>query len=143
MARPNSGKTNAARWTSLLAFTTIPTYPSGQIGFVCCSLDANRSVSTPLRPVPDCKYYNKRVGGDGGEGVLGDGEESVGGLPELLDERQVEPEAFTLGGQYDVIITDSSDPVGPAASLFEAPYFTLLKKALKARRRGRVGWWSP
>jgi spermidine synthase len=33
--------------------------------------------------------------------------------------------------EYDVIITDSSDPVGPAASLFEAPYFTLLKKALK------------
>ena len=32
---------------------------------------------------------------------------------------------------YDVIITDSSDPVGPAASLFEAPYFTLLKKALR------------
>ena len=33
--------------------------------------------------------------------------------------------------EYDVIITDSSDPVGPAAALFEAPYFTLLKKALK------------
>lgn len=43
------------------AFTTIPTYPSGQIGFVCCSLDPNRSVSTPLRPVPDCKYYNSNV----------------------------------------------------------------------------------
>jgi spermidine synthase len=33
--------------------------------------------------------------------------------------------------EYDVIITDSSDPVGPAAALFEAPYFTLLKNALK------------
>lgn len=43
------------------AYTTIPTYPAGQIGFVCCSLDANRSVSTPLRPVPDCKYYNNDV----------------------------------------------------------------------------------
>lgn len=43
------------------AFTTIPTYPSGQIGFVCCSLDPTRSVSTPLRKVPDCKYYNSEV----------------------------------------------------------------------------------
>lgn len=32
---------------------------------------------------------------------------------------------------YDVIITDSSDPVGPAEALFEAPYFTLLKESLR------------
>ncbi len=32
---------------------------------------------------------------------------------------------------YDVIITDSSDPVGPAEALFKAPYFTLLKESLK------------
>lgn len=31
---------------------------------------------------------------------------------------------------YDVIITDSSDPVGPAASLFQKPYFQLLRDAL-------------
>ena len=37
----------------------------------------------------------------------------------------------TVENQFDVIITDSSDPVGPAASLFEAPYFTLMKAALK------------
>lgn len=35
--------------------------PAGQIGFVCCSLDPTRSVSTPLRPVPDCMYYNNDV----------------------------------------------------------------------------------
>lgn len=34
-------------------------------------------------------------------------------------------------GEYDVIITDSSDPVGPAEALFQAPYFQLLKEALK------------
>jgi spermidine synthase len=34
-------------------------------------------------------------------------------------------------GEYDVIITDSSDPVGPAEALFQAPYFTLLNEALK------------
>lgn len=33
---------------------------------------------------------------------------------------------------YDVIITDSSDPIGPASSLFEKRYYELMKKALKA-----------
>ena len=31
---------------------------------------------------------------------------------------------------YDAIITDSSDPVGPAQALFEQPYFKLLHSAL-------------
>lgn len=31
---------------------------------------------------------------------------------------------------FDVIITDSSDPEGPAASLFQEPYFRLLNSAL-------------
>lgn len=33
--------------------------------------------------------------------------------------------------EFDVIITDSSDPIGPAASLFQESYFQLLQKALK------------
>lgn len=33
--------------------------------------------------------------------------------------------------EFDVIITDSSDPVGPAISLFQESYFELMKKALK------------
>lgn len=32
---------------------------------------------------------------------------------------------------YDVIITDSSDPVGPAEALFKPDYFKLLKESLK------------
>jgi len=32
---------------------------------------------------------------------------------------------------FDVIITDASDPVGPAESLFQAEYFGLLKNALR------------
>ena len=32
---------------------------------------------------------------------------------------------------FDVIITDSSDPEGPAESLFQKPYFKLLHDALK------------
>ncbi|KAF2882482.1 hypothetical protein ILUMI_23707 [Ignelater luminosus] len=33
--------------------------------------------------------------------------------------------------QFDVIITDSSDPIGPAVNLFTETYFKLLKDALK------------
>lgn len=33
--------------------------------------------------------------------------------------------------QFDVIITDSSDPIGPAESLFQESYFTLMTHALK------------
>ena len=33
--------------------------------------------------------------------------------------------------EFDVIITDSSDPEGPAESLFEKPYFELLYGALR------------
>ncbi|KUJ06204.1 spermine synthase [Mollisia scopiformis] len=33
--------------------------------------------------------------------------------------------------EFDVIITDSSDPEGPAESLFQKPYFKLLFEALK------------
>lgn len=34
-------------------------------------------------------------------------------------------------GEFDVIITDSSDPIGPAESLFQESYFALMKRALK------------
>ncbi|XP_074653975.1 spermidine synthase-like [Tubulanus polymorphus] len=34
-------------------------------------------------------------------------------------------------GEFDVIITDSSDPIGPAESLFQKPYYELMKSALK------------
>lgn len=33
--------------------------------------------------------------------------------------------------QFDVIITDSSDPVGPAEALFEREYYAMLKTALR------------
>lgn len=33
--------------------------------------------------------------------------------------------------EFDVIITDSSDPEGPAESLFQKPYFELLHGALR------------
>lgn len=33
--------------------------------------------------------------------------------------------------EFDVIITDSSDPIGPAVSLFQQSYFELMREALK------------
>ncbi|KAJ3218201.1 putrescine aminopropyltransferase [Dinochytrium kinnereticum] len=34
-------------------------------------------------------------------------------------------------GSYDVIITDSSDPVGPAESLFQESFYSLMRSSLK------------
>lgn len=49
------------------AYTTIPTYPTGQIGFMVCSKDKDADVKKPLREVTDeeesklYRYYNKRI----------------------------------------------------------------------------------
>jgi spermidine synthase len=43
------------------AFTTIPTYPSGQIGFMVCSKAEGRSVAEPVRKVKNTRYYNEHV----------------------------------------------------------------------------------
>lgn len=49
------------------AYTTIPTYPSGQIGFMVCCKDANRDVTTPLRTWSKeeeeklCRYYSADI----------------------------------------------------------------------------------
>ena len=43
------------------AFTTIPTYPSGQIGFMICAKGEKRDLKTPVRKVPNTIYYNESV----------------------------------------------------------------------------------
>ncbi|KFZ08192.1 hypothetical protein V502_09502 [Pseudogymnoascus sp. VKM F-4520 (FW-2644)] len=49
------------------AYTTIPTYPSGQIGFMICSKDATRDMKTPLRSFTaeqedsQLRYYNADI----------------------------------------------------------------------------------
>jgi len=49
--------------TAEYAFTTIPTYPSGQIGFVLCSLRDDFTASVPQRKLSSDKlrYYNEQV----------------------------------------------------------------------------------
>ncbi|KAG8990606.1 hypothetical protein FRB93_003153 [Tulasnella sp. JGI-2019a] len=46
---------------SQYAFTTIPTYPSGQIGFLVCSKDGKRDLSVPVRELEGCRYWNQGV----------------------------------------------------------------------------------
>lgn len=46
------------------AFTTIPTYPSGQIGFILATLDSDINLKVPSREVPasmPLKYYSQAV----------------------------------------------------------------------------------
>ncbi|KIJ53533.1 hypothetical protein M422DRAFT_201755 [Sphaerobolus stellatus SS14] len=43
------------------AYTTIPTYPSGQIGFIVAAKAEGRDLATPLRDVKPTKYWNKEV----------------------------------------------------------------------------------
>jgi spermidine synthase len=49
------------------AQTSIPTYPSGGIGFLVCSKDAERNLKEPLRSwsleeeEKLCKYYSKDI----------------------------------------------------------------------------------
>jgi len=49
--------------TAEYAFTTIPTYPSGQIGFVLCSLRDDFTASVPQRKLcsDELRYYNDQV----------------------------------------------------------------------------------
>ena len=49
------------------AYTTIPTYPSGQIGFMVCCKDAERDLKNPVRSwtVEEeeklCRYYSSDI----------------------------------------------------------------------------------
>lgn len=47
--------------TAEYAYTTIPTYPAGQIGFVVCAKQEGRDLKTPVRKVKDTRYYNAQV----------------------------------------------------------------------------------
>ncbi|KAF9476388.1 spermidine synthase [Pholiota conissans] len=46
---------------SKYAYTTIPTYPSGQIGFIVCAKAPGRDLRTPIREIKDTRYYNKAL----------------------------------------------------------------------------------
>lgn len=47
---------------------------------------------------------SRGVGGNGGVGVFGDGEETLGGLPQLLDQGQVQPQGLSLGGHVTSLL---------------------------------------
>jgi spermidine synthase len=49
------------------AYASVPTYPSGQIGFIVCSKEPNKDLSIPVRSFSEdeeerlLKYYNAEV----------------------------------------------------------------------------------
>ncbi|KAI0762414.1 S-adenosyl-L-methionine-dependent methyltransferase [Fomes fomentarius] len=43
------------------AYATVPTYPSGQIGYLVASLEPQGDVKTPVRAVHDTRYYNAEI----------------------------------------------------------------------------------
>ncbi|OSD05644.1 saccharopine dehydrogenase [Trametes coccinea BRFM310] len=43
------------------AYTTVPTYPSGQVGFMLASTANGRALNKPLRTIHDTRYYNAEV----------------------------------------------------------------------------------
>jgi len=48
------------------AYTSIPSYPSGQIGFLMCGTSSERDLSSPARPVPpslleQLRFYNSEL----------------------------------------------------------------------------------
>lgn len=47
--------------TTEYAYTTIPTYPSGQIGFMVCAKAPGRDLRTPVREVKNTRYYSKDI----------------------------------------------------------------------------------
>ncbi|TEB23899.1 spermidine synthase [Coprinellus micaceus] len=47
--------------TAEYAYTTIPTYPSGQIGFIVAAKAPGRDLRTPVREVKGCRYYSKAL----------------------------------------------------------------------------------
>ncbi|KZO97422.1 hypothetical protein CALVIDRAFT_545260 [Calocera viscosa TUFC12733] len=47
--------------TAEYAYASVPTYPSGGIGFLVCSKAPGRDVKLALREVPGCRYWNKQV----------------------------------------------------------------------------------
>ncbi|TFK49210.1 saccharopine dehydrogenase [Heliocybe sulcata] len=53
--------TKALFAVSEYAFTTISTYPAGQIGFVVCSKEQGRDLKTPVRKVAGTRYYSENV----------------------------------------------------------------------------------
>ncbi|KAF2539247.1 hypothetical protein F2Q68_00021540 [Brassica cretica] len=121
------------------AWSSVPTYPSGVIGFILCSTDGPAvDFKNPINPIEkldgamtykrEMKFYNSDVSKKffpelavGFEDPrvqlhIGDAVEFLRNSPE---------------GKYDAIIVDSSDPVGPAQALVEKPFFETLARALK------------
>lgn len=90
--------------TAEYAFTTIPTYPGGQIGCIIAS-NAKRDLSTPLREVQGTIYYNSSVHKTAfvlpefGRAILEEGKSLLPKLKKEVDQAQ-RRKVLMLGSGY-------------------------------------------
>ncbi|KAL5480610.1 hypothetical protein ACEPAI_1881 [Sanghuangporus weigelae] len=107
------------------AYTTIPTYPSGQIGFTMGAKAAGRDLRTPLRQVPNCKYYNSEV------------HRAAFVLPEfgramIEENKDVAPVlAKTVGPQKKILLLGSGFVARPAAEYLARNHANLMTVACR------------
>ena len=88
------------------AFTTIPTYPCGQIGFALCSKEGGRDLKTPLRKIEGTKYYNADVHRaafvlpEFGRAMLQEGRDILPVLERVAAEGSVQKRILLLGSGF-------------------------------------------
>ena len=88
------------------AFTTIPTYPSGQIGFAVCSKEKGRDLKTALRKVEGTRYYNADVHRaafvlpEFGRVMLQEGKDILPVLKRVAAEGSVQKKILLLGSGF-------------------------------------------
>ncbi|KAG8706312.1 hypothetical protein FRC09_002478 [Ceratobasidium sp. 395] len=88
------------------AFTTIPTYPSGQIGFTLASKAEGRDLRTPVRKLEGCRYWNPDVHRaafilpEFGRAMLKEGKDLLPHLGPVLESGAKERKILLLGSGY-------------------------------------------
>ena len=88
------------------AFTTIPTYPCGQIGFALCSKEGGRDLKTPLRKIKGTRYYNGDVHRaafvlpEFGRAMLQEGKDILPVLERVAAEGSVQKRILLLGSGF-------------------------------------------
>lgn len=111
------------------AYTTIPTYPSGQIGFTMAAKEAGRDLRSPLRQVPSCRYYNSEI------------HRAAFVLPEfgrvmLEESKDIAPVLYkTIGPQKKILLLGSGFVARPAAEYLarnRANFITIACRTLSS-----------
>ena len=123
------------------AFTTIPTYPCGQIGLSVCSKEASRDLKTPLRKIEGTRYYNADVHRaafvlpEFGRAMLQEGKNILPVLERVAAEGSVQKKILLLGTGFvarpaaEYVVRDPRNhlTVGEHSRLFSLAILTHLR----------------